>query len=34
MQLKIDDGVTEVEPKAYLHRNDITEIHIPKSVKK
>ena len=34
MQLKIPDGVTEIETKAYIDRKDITEIHIPKSVKK
>lgn len=34
MILTIDDNITEIKPKEYLHRNDFTEVHIPKSVEK
>ena len=34
MVLSIDENITEIKPKEYLHRNDFTEVHIPKSVEK
>ncbi len=34
MILKIEDGTVEVPAKAYLHLNNITEYHIPESVRK